>query len=77
MGSSPWSHKESDTTQRLHFSFGWHSQSCIVHSTEGCVQVQEGREQLLHIQGQERWPPWDREPSSKVRSSGCALPAQP
>jgi len=34
--------------------------------------AQEGREELLHVQGQEGWPV-RRYPSSKIRSSGCTL----
>ena len=37
------------------------------------VQVQEGQEELLHIQGQEV----RRYPLSKVRSTGCTLLEQP
>ena len=40
------------------------------------VRAQEGREELLHIQGQEGWPV-RRYPSSKLRSGGCALLEQP
>ena len=39
-------------------------------------RAQEGREELLHIQGQEGWPV-RRYPSSKVRSSSCALLERP
>ena len=38
-------------------------------------QVQEGREELLHVQGQEGGS--EEVPSSKVRSSSCALLEQP
>ena len=36
------------------------------------VRAQEGRGELLHVQGQEGWPV-RRYPSSKIRSSGCTL----
>ena len=36
------------------------------------ARAQEGREELLHVQGQEG-AAVRRYPSSKVRSSGCAL----
>ena len=32
------------------------TQICIFNTTKGCVRVQEGREELLHGQGQEGWP---------------------
>ena len=32
------------------------TQICIFNTTTGCVWVQEGREELLHIQDQELWP---------------------
>ena len=32
------------------------TQICSFNTTKGCVQVQEGQEELLHVQGQERWP---------------------
>ena len=47
---------ELDTTERLHFTCGWHSWICILNTTKGFVRVQEGREELLHVQGQEGWP---------------------
>ena len=40
------------------------------------ARVQEGREELFHVHGQEGQPV-RRYPSSKVRSSGCALLEQP
>ena len=44
---------------------------------QGAVAVwaQEGREELLHDQG--RWVGCEETPSSKVKSSGCALLEQP
>ena len=33
-----------------------HTQICSFNTTKDYVRVQEGREKLLHIQGQERWP---------------------
>ena len=50
VGYSPWSHKESDTTERLHFTCGWHSQICILNTSKGHLRVHEGLEELLHIQ---------------------------
>ena len=44
--------------------------------TAVAVRAQEGLEELLHVQGQEGQPV-RRYPSSKVRSSGCALLEQP
>ena len=32
------------------------TQICNFNTTKGCVRVQEGQEELLHVQGQERWP---------------------
>ena len=32
------------------------TQICSFNTTKGCLQVQEGREELLHIQDQELWP---------------------
>ena len=32
------------------------TQICSFNTTKGCVRVQEGQEELLHVQGQERWP---------------------
>ena len=43
---------------------------------DGFCGVQEGREELLHVQGQEG-AAVRRYPSSKVSSSGCALLEQP
>ena len=40
------------------------------------AQVQEGREELLNVQGKEGRPV-RRYPSSKVRSSSCTLLEQP
>ena len=33
-----------------------HTEICSFNTTKGCVRVQEGQEELLHVQGQERWP---------------------
>ena len=41
------------------------------------ARAQEGREELLHIQGQDVRAAVRRYPSSKVRSSGWALLEQP
>ena len=32
------------------------TQICSFNTTKGCVRVQEGREELLHVQGQEGQP---------------------
>ena len=32
------------------------TQICSFNTTKGCVRVQEGREELLHVQGQEGRP---------------------
>ena len=32
------------------------TQICNFNTTKSCVRVQEGQEELLHVQGQERWP---------------------
>ena len=49
-----------------------------LHHVQGAVAApaQEGLEELLHVQGQEGRPV-RRDPSSKVRSSGCTLLEQP
>ena len=53
---------------------GWEVQPQV----QGAVaaQAQEGLENLSHIEGQEGWRGGDN-PSSMVRSSGCALLEQP
>ena len=53
---------------------GWEDQPHV----QGAVAApaQEGLEKLFHIEGQEGWRSGDT-PSSKVRSSGCALLEQP
>ena len=50
--------------------------SCPHVQGAAAAQAKEGREELLHVQGQEGRPV-RRYPSSKVRSSGCALLEQP
>ena len=49
---------ESQSQTRLsHFTLlVIHTQICSFNTTKDYVRVQEGREKLLHIQGQERWP---------------------
>ena len=34
--------KDSDTTERLHFTCGWHSQICILNTTKSCAEKDEG-----------------------------------
>ena len=45
------------------------------HPRSGGCAGKEGQEELLHVQGKEGWR--EEIPSSKVRSSGCALLEQP
>ena len=49
---------ESQSQTRLsHFTLlVIHTQICSFNTTKGCVRVQEGREELLHVQGQEGQP---------------------
>ena len=71
VGYSPWSHKESDTTDPLQFTCGWHTDLYFQHHYRLCVGA--GGPKGATALSRSGVVALMRSPSCKVRSSGCAL----